>query len=80
MLQFSCAGSYATRTRQPRQVRKEATATGPRGRSRETRYTSLLLSFAISCFQGTLPAASRPDPVVAEVSRDNMLCSEDIRR
>jgi len=35
------AGSYATYSRQPRQVRKEATVTGRYGRSRVTRHTSL---------------------------------------
>ncbi len=40
-----CAGSYATRSRQPRQVRKEATVTGHHGRSRETRYIFPLKRF-----------------------------------
>ena len=34
MVDWVCAGPYATQSRQPRQVRKEATATGHYGRSR----------------------------------------------
>ena len=38
VVNYLCAGSYATYSRQPRQVRKEATVTGRYGRSGETRY------------------------------------------